>query len=67
MEITLPDRLHCHQYCPLHNTIPQCGDTQCSLFAIAFRDVNPSGWQGLVVTREKFFSEYLEFSSQSGL
>ncbi len=30
-------------------TIPQRGDTQWSQFAVAFRDVNPSGGQGLVV------------------
>ncbi|SLV57374.1 Uncharacterised protein [Klebsiella pneumoniae] len=59
MKITLPDRLHRHQHGPLNNTITQCGDTQWAQFAVAFRDVNPSGWQGLVVTREKFFAESL--------
>lgn len=32
-------------------------DTQWSQFAVAFRDINPSGWHRLVVTREKFFAE----------
>ncbi|GAA6537323.1 hypothetical protein HC457_23060 [Escherichia coli] len=49
MKITLPYRLHRHQHGPLNNTIPQRGDTQWSQFAVAFRDVNPSGGQGLVV------------------
>ena len=47
MKITFPDRLHCHQHCPLNDTITQRGDTQWSQFAAAFRDINPSGWQGL--------------------
>jgi len=67
MKITLPDRLHRHQHCPLNNTIPLRGDTLWSQFAVAIRDINPSGWQGLVVTREKFFPETLQLSKQSGL
>ncbi|EBV5086381.1 hypothetical protein DO659_24160 [Salmonella enterica subsp. enterica serovar Minnesota] len=67
MKITLPYRLHRHQHGPLNNTIPHRRDTQWSQFAVAFRDINPSGWQGLVVTREKFFAESLQLSRQSGL
>src|SRR6185312_13762845 len=30
MEITLPDRLHRHQHCPLHDPVPQTRDTEWS-------------------------------------
>lgn len=67
MKITLLDGLHCHQHGPLNNTIPQRGDAQRPQFAVAFRDINPSGWHRLVVTRDKFFAEPLQLSSQPGL
>ena len=28
MKIALPDRLHRHQHCPLHDPVPQTRDTQ---------------------------------------
>src|SRR5690242_18376956 len=34
MEITLPDRLHRHQHCPLHNLIPQTWDTERPQLAV---------------------------------
>lgn len=67
MKVILPDGLHGHQHSPLSYSIPQSGNAQRPLFSIAFGDVNPSGWQGLIMSREKFFPQPAQLSSQPGL
>ena len=54
MKVALPDRLHRHEHCPLHNPIPQARYTQRPELAVRLRDVDSSCRQRRVCARHQF-------------
>src|SRR6185312_10612665 len=61
MEITLPDRLHRHQHCPLHDPVPQTRDTEWSELAVCFRYVHAPRSQRAVRARQQLFAYHRQF------
>src|SRR3954447_25404378 len=53
VKVALPDRLHRHEHCPLHNPIPKIGYTQRPELAVRLRNVDSSCRQRRVGARHQ--------------